>query len=79
MEFQMPNRVKKYNNPANFPTASTYQLDEEVYLQAAGQQAPAGPYIIIAVLGNEMYTIKLKDTGVQHPSSVSSNSLLVKS
>jgi hypothetical protein len=63
---------------AKFPTASTYQEGEEVYLQVAGQQEPAGPYIIVAVLGNEMYTIKLKNTGVQHPSSVSANSLVVR-
>jgi len=71
-------RVKKYDNPVRFPTASTYQEGEEVYLQVAGQQQPAGPYIVVAVLANEMYIIKSKSNDLQHPSSVSAGSLLVK-
>ena len=65
------------DGPVQFPTAPLYQINEEIYRLVVGQTAPAGPYIVMAVLENKRYKLKRKDNGQEHPQLVEEKDLVI--
>ncbi|CAN9228265.1 unnamed protein product [Alternaria alternata] len=55
-----------------------FNIGEEVYVQAHGQNQPTGPYEVVTVLAGNKYRLKLKATGVEQRDLISQDKLLVR-
>lgn len=53
-------------------------MNEEVYLLVTGQDQPAGPYRVTAILADHYYNLKRGDNGQLHPQSVREEDLVVR-
>lgn len=69
--------VRLINELAKFPTPPLYQINEEVYRIVPDQAAPAGPYIVTAILDNRQYKIKRKDNGQEHSQPVEETDIVI--
>ncbi|KAJ4209562.1 hypothetical protein NW759_013418 [Fusarium solani] len=73
-------RVDQYGTKADWPREPLYQVGETVYLQIAGRQQPAGPYVIVSNdFENATYQLQRLDNGQRHPVAVPETSLRVPS
>lgn len=69
--------VRLINELAKFPSPPLYQINEEVYRIVPDQAAPAGPYIVTAILDNRQYKIKRKDNGIEHSQPVEETDIVI--